>query len=390
MPKRNKPTASHAYSITFNVIDPSLNSTSQSVNLNWFCNDVASWSTDIKVGDSIRAENVFFEMFNNFPLLSGKSHDSKITIFHKREDPVTGMMIVADQTTTGSSSSSSTSLLDSSWMVFAYGQLRYEGQQQKVRFRSDPQPEDANKESSRPDGSSPVFFMWQEEKDKLQRIYSWSRLFLTQTSLTDQSSYHSTLHAVQVCIHNRIGSIAYSQLEPQAPQEIQFLPNQTSFADAKCDIVCLIVGIIPPSATNNNNIAHMAVWDGTTNGSYQSPQGPLMEAMCVALAAPYIHTKFGDSVDDMQSRFQAVRASRVALHTGSTVIIKAAHTDVNHYITRLSAGTWIRIKNLRLPTASDTAGDGVSSSTPIIGVDAQISRLSPYYKYDLYVYAESS
>lgn len=376
------------------MIDPSLNSTSQAVNLNWFSNDVASWSTDIKVGDTIRAENVFFEMFNNFPLLSGKSHDSKITIFHKQEDPVTGMMMMmiadADQTTTGSSSSnsSSNSLLDSSWMIFAYGQMRYEGQQQqqKVRFRSDLQPEDANKERG-----SPVF-MWQEEKDKLQRIYSWSRLFLTQTSLTDQSSYHSTLHAVQVCIHNRIGSTAYSQLEPQAPQEIQFLPNQTSFADAKCDVVCLIIGIIPPSATTNNNIAHMAVWDGTTNGSYQSPQGPLMEAMCVALAAPYIHTKFGDSADVMQCRFDAARASRVALHTGSTVVIKVAHTDVNHYITRLSAGTWVRIKNLRLPTASNVvavavAGDGVSSSSaPIIGVDAQISRLSPYYKYDLYVW----
>lgn len=388
MPKKNKPTASHAYSMNFNVIDPSLNSTSQVVNLNWFCNDVSSWSTDIKVGDSIRAENMFFEMYNDFPLLSGKSHDSKITIFHKQEDPVTGMMIVADQTTTGSSSSSSsTSLLDSSWMIFAYGQMRYEGQQHKVHFRSDPVPEGANKESNKSD-CSPVF-MWQEEKDKLQRIYSWSRLFLTQTSLTDQSSYHSTLHAVQVCIHNRIGSIAYSQLEPQAPQEIQFLPNQTSFVDAKCDIVCLVVGIILPSTTNNNT-AHMAVWDGTTNGSYQSPQGPLMEAMCVALAAPYIHAKFIDNLDDMQSQFRAARASRVALHTGSTVIIKVAHSDLNHYITRLSAGTWVRIKNLRLPTANNAVGDGVSSSAPIIGVDAQISRLSPYYKYDLYMYVETS
>jgi len=358
MPKRNKPTASHAYSVNFNVIDPSLNSTSQVVNLNWFCNDATSSSMDIKVGDAIRAENVFFEMFNNFPLLAGNSHDSKITIFHKQEDPLTGMIV--GQTKTGSSST----LLDSSWLISVFGQLRYEGQQQK--------------ESGKQDNCSPVY-MWLEEKDKLQRIYSWSKLFLTQTSLTDQSSYHSTLHAVQVYIHDCMNSIAYSQLEPKAPQEIQFLPNQTSFADAKCDVVCLIVDIIPPSE-NNNNIAQMVVWDGTTNGSYQSPLGPLMEAMCVALAAPYIHTKFYDNVDDMQSQFQAARASRVALHTGSTVAIKVTHTDLNHYITRLSAGSWIRIKNLRLPTVGSGSLDRTSIVTPIVEIDAQISRLSPYYK----------
>lgn len=431
MPKACK--GSHKYSVTFSIVDPSI-TLSTSVPFVWFCNSLDNLHMNFKVGDIIKIQGGFLQSFNSYPQLVGKDNCTSVTIFHRKDNFLTGWpsepltVIPPVQPTEGDDNESDDGrqaraaaavrlpYMDPAWEVTNLGVADANGTEKmsrKERKALPPPPAD------RPP------LMWPQEIHKLLYLSNWVDRYFTTHSFADSTqtaTQHVTLHAMQMYLHRAANSQAYDSLlpaaEPHPDGAYPAVPMQGG-ASNKCDLVCLVMSVLPASASVDG-LARMTVWDGTTNGMY-TPSLQLGKAIQVALDVPAVY----DSADELafyqeaNKRTEATEASQAA-HTqsshvstsssahvltpmdastelgaelnallerdyatrqyaGSAVKNLAAEVAVNQHITRCKPGMWIRIRNLyALTNNTGPSGAGISV-TACVKIDSHVCTLSPKY-----------
>jgi len=243
--------------------------------------------------------------------------------------------------------------------------------------------------------------MWPQEIHHLLYLMDWVDRYFSTHSFADSSqvaTQHLTLHALQLFLHASNNTHAYASLTPAAEPSLSSAASHHPMQNNKCDLVCLVMNVMPPSA-NVDGLARMTVWDGTTNGMY-TPSMTVGKAIQVALDAPAIYdtavetqrlssasdvrvqahvhsttsTSSGTSsssssssssvapapaVSELETQLKdlAGKAYSVRKYAGSAVKVMAADATVNQHILRCKAGMWIRIRNLYALPAPPAGGE---------------------------------
>lgn len=303
LPKRCGARASHKYSTSISIIDPSLRKPSQSVILNWFSNDLDQLHFNFKVGDVIRCENLRVTKYNNFPQLSGGSPKSTVHVFHRKEDYSTGAEAHYSREPDAAAATAGTvetrqrinargaeeifriemenidmrGVLfkklrkrkkfssNACWHVTAFGSAvpapwitnagRYRRKAALDRLKkalaaaaAAAEPASASRASidSLQASQCPMLTI---ETDYLDQLLQWTRKFLWSTTLAEESLHHTPLHSLLLKIDSLSSAHQYPQLLPRAV--VDAAANGASMIAGKCDAVCLVVGKIEPQAADN-------------------------------------------------------------------------------------------------------------------------------------------
>ena len=197
MPKASK--GSHKYSVTFSIVDPSI-TLATSVPFVWFCNNLNNLHMNFKVGDIIRIQGAFLQSFNSYPQLVGKDNCTRVTIFHRKDNFLTGWPSECIEN----------------------GEMESEDRRQAPYLGV----ADANlgdKMSNKERKALPATsvdrppLMWPQEIHKLLFLYGWVDRYFTTHSFADSTqvtTQHVTLHAMQMYLHRAANSQAYDALLP--------------------------------------------------------------------------------------------------------------------------------------------------------------------------------
>jgi hypothetical protein len=406
MPKSCK--GSHKFSCSFSIIDPSLHSPGDSININWFADNLGQLEMSFKIGDVVRCERLAFQMFNSFPQLVGKGDKSILEVFQKVENFATGLPAVVDGVGAAPSNASTLELLPG-WCVVSLGQPRGD----RPRNRAGAGARGSRDSAQRAEILRREVRLSVSETALLQHVHWWGRSLLSSMTLADQTTYQASLHAVQTYLQGHMGSGAYGALQPAAMAEQNAAAFQKSLAHTgKCDVICLVMHVIP---ARNGETAMMTIWDGTTNGMYRAPYSAQIKT---SLEAPNEYADDaganGGAQASVEDRIRALersildRAQIIAgaaagasaassssgpisaatnatstEYLGSAVRIRAASAAQDAYITKCSVGMWVRIRNLHA-VASHAQGQGQGQGAQMeeasVHVDTHVCQLSAYHK----------
>mmetsp|Transcript_35364 Transcript_35364/g.76280 ORF Transcript_35364/g.76280 Transcript_35364/m.76280 type:complete len:615 (-) Transcript_35364:803-2647(-) len=395
MPKSCK--GSHKFSCSFSIVDPSLHSPGDYININWFANNLGQLEMGFKIGDVVRCERLAFQIFNTFPQLVGKGDKSALEVFQKVENFATGLPAVV--TGAGAALGDMSLELLPGWCVVSLGQPRT-GDRPRMRAG-------ARARSGRESTQKGSEILCREvrlslsETALLQRVHGWGRSMLSLMTLADQTTYQASLHAVQTCLHSSTGSSTYAALQPAAMSEHNAAAFQKSLAHTgKCDVICLVMNVIQ---ARNGETASMTIWDGTTNGEYRTAFSAHIR---MSLEAPneYTHDAEGDgeAQTSAEDRIRAlersilesaqmgagvsagvgvnvgVASSSGPEYLGSAVRIRAASAEQGAHITKCHVGMWVRIRNLHA-VVSQRQGQGELKEASV-HADTHVCQLSAYHK----------
>jgi hypothetical protein len=230
---------------------------------------------NFRVGDIIRIEKARVQEFNGFPQLVGKDSHSKVVIFHRKRDDLTGApLFPLSSIPSGSVDGGDAALdaaagirapfVDPAWNTTPLGvsdtNTSTKGLTKQAKQALAPPPADRHP------------LMWPQEVAKLHAVHEWSNRFFCEKSFSDPQKGvdNTTLHGLQSFIHSSVGSMEYAGLQPASVLAADAGAGRGALQkDGKCDVVCLVTSVVATQATEGST-ARMTVWDGTTNGTYEA------------------------------------------------------------------------------------------------------------------------
>jgi hypothetical protein len=385
MPKSTR--GSHAYSLSFAIVDPSATSPAGSIFFVWFCNSLSGLSMTFRVGDIIRIEKARVQEFNGFPQLVAKDSNSKVVIFHRKRDELTGAPLfpLSDIPSPAEIEPSSIDgrdvvldaaagiravFMDPAWTTTTLGvsdtNMSKKGLSKQEKQALAPTPPDLHP------------LMWPQEVIKLRAVHEWSNTFFRDISFSDpqRGVDNTTLHGLQSFIHSSVGSTEYAGLLPPAATGADAAAGRGALSqNGKCDVVCLVT-----TSADEGSTARMTVWDGSTNGTYEAAAA-FRQAVQIALDAAGVHDSAAHQPQLQQSalveQLQALRAKEVHPRRllGSAVRVEAFNSTVNSHISRCKPGMWIRIRNLYAVPGGVSAG-GLAHACTVRG-DSHVCQIGP-------------
>jgi len=464
---------SHKYSLSFTVMDSSLPSVAKGIQLIWFTNDVNGLDMQFRVGDALRCENLHMEVFNNFPQLLGRRESASMNIFQYRERYLSGLPMPTPPSSGAGDedpdhahprdtdplrpdgASSSRPFCDAQWKVVTIGvdvcaEKKKKSKKKKPKHKAQ-QAQQREEEKEKEEEQEPPpppprkTLMWVQEEDKLRALQRWGKELLLSTSLAEGVGGHYSLHAVQSHLHSTAGCGNYAHLAPHAllalpaaapmpaqqlaGQEAQEQPLDSLVAYGKCDVVCLVVALLPPQTADG--LAKMAVWDGSTNGFYVAGAEAARKVFLALRAA----SEYGAEDDEEASERIALLEQQLGLsgnnessssrhrrsvhssgsssssrsssssdrnggrdapphysvepsYLGSAVLVSASSAVQNLLISRCRVGMWVRIRNLHafcmglvpLPQQGQPAAPAPPRMEATVNADSYVCQLSPYCK----------
>lgn len=443
---------SHKYSFTFNVIDPFRYIPSMSVPVILFFNHLEDISADpklsqserrffptnnplelyqMRVGDLVIVENVMLQFFNGFPQLIAKEERSRITVVRSHNTYQDGKLI---------------NLRDPTHFYQPKGQFPEVFHDGLVLSKEKWSVKSYGKRSAIVNQNISTFF-----SKVLLKLASWTEHHLKDTSLADGGTVvHHTLDQ----LYHLIGTIpenpAYPMAHPAIPQDKNFaafyqqmpnpapaLPSTSSLVPYKSyDGIFLVLEVM---YGEGGSVSELVVWDGTSRGvlmptsstppstlhplqvKFSTNSSKIKEYRDIIEYATQAPMKYSNnpalqqtvsnpgSSSSSSSSSAAVapvpgltqlHASRCNVqgqpvdsrgYVGTPIIIKAIDANLNHFISRVHPGEFIRIRSLHTPqfspdfiaschTATDLGGLYHDKAYLLVKNDTHITPLHPYQK----------
>jgi hypothetical protein len=435
VPKRTKG-GTHDYHASISVIDASLDSPSSNIVLGWYMSSATGLNLSLKVGDIIRGEKIRVQEFNNFPQLVGNEHKSSLTILHKKECYITGLPLNSSQDV-----STGTAPLPIDRVTGDPAQNQHLNPYKRALFVDSNwtyctlgvDPNVLNRPKHHKNSIDPnqrVKASWSlllapREVEIICYAREYSHDLFSRMSLMDvnQGVYHATLHNVQLFMQEADGLTHYASLLPAAePTSVNTAgtgagSGAADLSGGKCDVVCLVMQIIPPPLLGGDGLARMAVWDGTTNGSYDV-HADMAKVINSAMQAPAIYQAAYEHQQQLRQQMrqnphphdpavqEALQAAAAGIaakleadlralesveepvrrYMGSAVWVTACDPSMNHQLLRLKPGMWIRMRNLQINVVSSPSTATAGARAPsvvhraVVRPETQVCLLSPAYR----------
>ena len=342
-----------------------------------------------KVGDVIRIERARVQEYNNFPQFIAKDNTCTVTIFHRIEDPYTGLAKYSllpppplkshDAKDLSNKALERANFTDPAWDITIIGALNpYATKAERYKLQQ--------KSSS---ASKRLPKMWPQEIMKLHAVHDWTLELFARASLADPTTnnYHCSLHAVQTHIHTSAGSHDYEHLLPLSdiPWDAD-RDRHSALVTGKCDVVALVTSVVDPARAGDGR-ARMTIWDGTTNGAYEAAAS-FRNVVNTALHAPNLYDAAGGSQEGMAQLAQQLTDLRSkSIQTlsllGSGVRVQVPEIASNSIISRLKPGMWVRIRNLYASVATSMPGQAnlkdLLLNACMLRFDSHVCPLGPDY-----------
>jgi hypothetical protein len=434
-PKPTRGSGSHKYSCSFFIVDPSEADPSQSVNINFFFNDLTSFNLhDVMIGDILVLRYGRLSFYNLFPQFTGNVDKCVLYCFHNRHNYLTNGLY-----------SFEISPLQS---IFQFSECNPENETNDDRMTDEVDshtfqvlsPNEWNfyhlgklknliKNLNLIDNRSVL---------AIKALSFWGQELFLSRSLVD----HSISTVPPLSVHDIFRLLAFSSPSLQSFYYDHLHPKtivsewQTRDIPMKCDLICLVIHLMegsdpPASSTQQQGSSSSSssststlptptsflVWDGTSNGKFQSEEvwsGSSSSSSCSNNEASKIiqqslncsqsyYQQVVTSVGNLEEKYNSERFKNIlqsfnnnllssdgssSTYLGMPLFIQNDDYRLNHYLNRFKPGSWIRIRNLYLqadpipssiPLASLTSMNLISFMKGKIRHDTHIGLLEPYF-----------
>jgi hypothetical protein len=341
---------SHKFSCTYGLIDMTKSNPHYPMKLTVFGDNPKDFPQHLQTGDIMRCINVKVDNYNNFQTLQGSDRTGlQIVSFHRKVNHLTGFPLRCQSDRggglmEGSGTGTGTGFLSSDW---------------DVHFTT---------------STCPIFYT--NDYDTVRNLNSWSEQVFIKSTLGDQGNPSMTL------------------------KNILSLPTER--AEQRCDLVCMVVGVMFPTGNNNMNTktgTTVLLWDGTTKGELTLFHPSIQQDMHISLQAAGVFAEgtnncTRDDLLNLENRIELnpSPANMIALY-GSPFVVSSMPSDnaVSAELIKLKVGMWIRLRNLHIdqaPVETQFQSFFQSPSNPIncsvvgyVHLDTHISQLLPYFRY---------
>ena len=404
-------------------MDPSHCDAAQSIPVVYFFNDPHQYVKDVKIGDIIIIRNFRFQLYQNFPQLSGSDKGS-LFFFRSRWniiekglysmslDPSDLLFLeneaVPDEErmTDEVATTSFQSLNPADWSAYVLGRAAKNFKLNSMDFHS---------------------------SLAIQSMFAWNQHYFSTNRTcihTLQNVANLYIHDIFRILHTNANTLAqYTTLSPEGISNPSRSTDQTSSSGfrsqqvLKCDMIGLVIKVIEGTDTTP---ASLLVWDGTSSGLVQqtsedgdessfgttiqrgllypqvfhqllqtSPSASTSQSNPQTSVVPaagtlsqfttgtekYSLERFNEVVTQLESAFSTEHPQ----FFGQPLTVQGFDISQNNFIARFKVGTWIRIQNLYLNPSPAPVGGSSSSDTTnyairaIIRPDTHIGELEPSY-----------
>lgn len=328
----------------FHVIDKTFPSPQTPCPFILFSNYIEKFPLVLNVGDLLRINRVFGQIFDGKLQLRGNFREGKaisILTIHKRLDIISGMLtdqsneMPVESTSPSRSNTMPVGLDSDTWQVV--------------------------------ESTSKSYSYHPSESEEIKRLHEWGQKILFQESMIQDK-----IVTVNDLYQRRFG------------------PYQTGYDWKSCDTIAMIVRIERATDTRGQAVT---IWDGRGTAPNDANSVPASKGVCLSfhIAKLYSTCEHFEMIyqEEIQRQIQQLTLNPTAIPLpGRFVQLWTVDNTENHLLTRLREGMWVKFRNLHTNYGkplldSESAADNIPVA--LIGQDTHICPLLPYYRYETMV-----
>jgi hypothetical protein len=390
------------------MVDPSHAQPNQSIPVVYFFND-SQQLKEAKVGDIICLRHFRFQLYQNFPQLTGNADKGSIFLFRNKWDFMSNGLYslridplafierefsnneTDERMTDEVTEHTFKTLTADEWIIHAFGKAS------RLKFTT-------------VDNNTSL---------AVQAMFVWLQHFFLTTRLIDHTIPTVACLYIQDVLkvlhrHNNT-LIGYDALKPPGlatNHDLHQIP-------LKCDLVCLVVQVYEG---NDYTPTSLLVWDGTSAGHLQTNELPKDTSMTIqetfnyssaisqllsfpsssssssvptftvpttsstsSLLNPEEEKYKPENYQTILRKLEQSNSQELTRFLGAPLLIQGAPETItqNHYLAQFQPGSWVRIQNLYLnggpSIVNPVDGTAINPIRAVIRPDTHFGKLEPYF-----------